>query len=83
MSAFKWVYFDLVLKLAWNLSAKDYDQVQALLRTVEKLLQINERPEIGIICGSGLGKMADLIEVQAILPYSKVPNFPSTKGLSY
>ena len=34
------------------------------------------RPEIGIICGSGLGGLADLVDKPDIFPYNQIPNFP-------
>jgi purine-nucleoside phosphorylase len=34
------------------------------------------RPKIGIICGSGLGHLADAIEDFDAFPYEKIPNFP-------
>uniref|UniRef100_A0A6P4FNQ0 Purine nucleoside phosphorylase n=2 Tax=Drosophila rhopaloa TaxID=1041015 RepID=A0A6P4FNQ0_DRORH len=34
------------------------------------------RPKIGIICGSGLGSLADIIQDPKIFEYEKIPNFP-------
>ncbi len=34
------------------------------------------KPEIGIILGTGLGKLADKITDATIIEYSKIPNFP-------
>lgn len=34
-----------------------------------------ERPEIAIILGSGLGALADEIEVTDVIPYNEIPNF--------
>jgi len=34
------------------------------------------RPKIGIICGSGLGGLADLLEQKQDFPYEKIPHFP-------
>lgn len=36
------------------------------------------RPKIGIICGSGLGGLADLAEKADIFPYSEIPGFPQS-----
>ena len=36
----------------------------------------NFSPEYGVILGSGLGNFTDDIEVEYILPYSEIPNFP-------
>uniref|UniRef100_A0A646QC77 Purine nucleoside phosphorylase n=1 Tax=Hemiscolopendra marginata TaxID=943146 RepID=A0A646QC77_9MYRI len=34
------------------------------------------RPRIGIICGSGLGNLADLLEEKDAFPYKDIPSFP-------
>lgn len=34
------------------------------------------RPKIGIICGSGLGHLAENIEDSESIPYHNIPNFP-------
>ncbi len=36
------------------------------------------QPEIGIILGSGLGPLQDMVEVEAELPYSDIPHFPQS-----
>jgi len=36
----------------------------------------NFEPEIGIILGTGLGKLADEIEVEVSISYNVIPNFP-------
>lgn len=36
------------------------------------------KPEIALILGSGLGALAQEIEVDATLPYSEIPNFPAS-----
>ena len=38
--------------------------------------RISTRPETAIILGTGLGKLADEIEVNDRIPYSEIPNFP-------
>lgn len=50
------------------------------MKAIERMLNIDEKPQVGIICGSGLGKIADLIEIQTVLPYAKLPNLPQAKG---
>lgn len=46
--------------------------------------QYNERPEIAIVLGSGLGNFAQKITVEKEVPYSTIPNFPvsTVKGHS-
>ena len=34
------------------------------------------KPEIGVVLGSGLGGLANGIDVEYALPYSEIPNFP-------
>lgn len=38
--------------------------------------QTKQRPKIGIICGSGLGSLAESIENPDIVPYHTIKNFP-------
>ncbi|BHF81634.1 hypothetical protein SprV_0802476700 [Sparganum proliferum] len=41
------------------------------------------RPQVGIICGSGLGNIVDLLANQIVIPYSKIPGFPSCTVLGH
>ena len=38
--------------------------------------KIDEKPLIGIILGSGLGELADEIDISFEIPYQEIPNFP-------
>ena len=38
--------------------------------------KVNLNPEIGIILGTGLGGLADEIDVHYSMPYNEIPNFP-------
>lgn len=40
--------------------------------------RINIMPDIAIILGSGLGKLADIITERTEISYSEIPNFPSS-----
>lgn len=51
-----------------------WEQVQ---ETVDYIVgKTNFAPEYGVILGSGLGGFTDDIEIEYILPYSEIPNFP-------
>jgi purine-nucleoside phosphorylase len=38
----------------------------------------DKKPVFGLVLGSGLGNLADVIENQVIIPYNQIPNFPTT-----
>ena len=40
-------------------------------------------PEVGIVLGSGLGKLADVIEAEAVIPYAKIPNFAKSTAIGH
>uniref|UniRef100_A0A672HV92 purine-nucleoside phosphorylase n=1 Tax=Salarias fasciatus TaxID=181472 RepID=A0A672HV92_SALFA len=42
------------------------------------LAQTNQRPKVAIICGSGLGGLADLLEDKTVFPYESIPRFPTS-----
>ena len=44
---------------------------------------IGPRPEIGIVLGSGLGKLADYIEDPQIIPYKMIPGFPVSTAIGH
>ncbi|KAI0985884.1 hypothetical protein GJ496_007283 [Pomphorhynchus laevis] len=41
----------------------------------------NNSPKIAIICGSGCGVIADLIQNQTVISFSDIPNFPIPTGV--
>ena len=45
--------------------------------------QDKRHPEIAIILGSGLGKLADRIEHPTIIPYSDIPGFPQSTAIGH
>jgi purine-nucleoside phosphorylase len=50
------------------------DQVYEAVRFLQK--QMKEKPEIGIIAGTGLGDIVSSINITESFAYSKIPNFP-------
>ncbi|MEY4480023.1 MAG: hypothetical protein RLZZ267_701 [Bacillota bacterium] len=47
------------------------DQAVSYIQT-----KLNVQPEIGLILGSGLGMVADLVKNPIVIPYKEIPNFP-------
>ena len=41
------------------------------------------KPQVGIILGSGLGKLADSIENPVVIPYTDVPNFVKSTAIGH
>lgn len=41
--------------------------------------QTAQKPEIGIILGSGLGSLVDIMEGKDVIAYGDIPNFPQTR----
>lgn len=44
------------------------------------LAHAEQRPKVAIICGSGLGSLADLMVDKTVFPYKDIPNFPISTG---
>ena len=53
-----------------------YDKVQESAQYVES--RCKEKPTIGIILGSGLGSLVDMMEDKVIIPYKDIPGFPQS-----
>lgn len=60
-----------------HFNPKDYDQIYELAMTIKNMANLEVNPSVGIICGSGLGDLADLLQNPVVIPYSKVPGFPT------
>ena len=41
------------------------------------------KPEVGIVLGSGLGKLADQIEDPIVVPYGGIPSFPTSTAIGH
>ncbi|HED11119.1 MAG TPA: purine-nucleoside phosphorylase [Caldithrix abyssi] len=48
--------------------------IKAAANHIQK--QLDSRPGVGIILGTGLGKLADEVDVKISLPYDEIPGFP-------
>lgn len=61
-----------------NLSYEELQEIASYIRTKTKI-----RPKIGIICGSGLGGLADDLDTDRprdVIPYKDIPQFPNCQG---
>lgn len=53
---------------------KIYERVRACYESIANKLPF--RPKVALILGSGLGSLADEVEVKATIPYNTIANFP-------
>eukprot|EP01135_Chromosphaera_perkinsii_P005599 Nk52_evm13s355 gene=Nk52_evmTU13s355 len=53
-----------------------YDEIDGITNFIKAKLRNEMKPIIGIICGSGLGGLADTVEDQKVLHYNEIPSFP-------
>lgn len=53
-----------------------YEKVKESTRFIESRTAL--RPTIGIILGSGLGSLVDIMEERTVIPYGEIPNFPQS-----
>jgi len=51
-------------------------EVEESCRSIWKRLKM--KPRVGMILGTGLGKLADKVSISESLPYSEIPHFPSS-----
>ncbi len=51
-----------------------YEEIKETAKFLKEIGVVD--PEFGIILGTGLGGVADLIEVDKKIPYHDIPNFP-------
>ncbi len=58
-----------------------YEKIEAACETIRG--QFSETPKVGIILGTGLGGLADEIDVVATIPYDDVPHFPNSTAIGH
>ena len=61
-----------------HLSSVTFEEIQQIADHI--LAKVKCRPKLGIICGSGLGKLADMVEDKEVIPYNEIPGFPVSTG---
>ncbi|XP_062277566.1 purine nucleoside phosphorylase 6 [Scomber scombrus] len=60
-------------KSTFGYSYEDYKETADYL-----LANTKQRPKVAIICGSGLGGLADLLKNKEMFPYKDIPRFPTS-----
>ena len=58
------------------------DQIEAIAKLVQSKSP-ETKPKIGIICGTGLGGLADLVDSKTEIDYEDIPSFPRSTGNLY
>ncbi|TWU45540.1 Purine nucleoside phosphorylase 1 [Novipirellula aureliae] len=58
-----------------------FDKIEDASKKIKNSFAIT--PKVGIILGTGLGGLADEIEVEAIIEYGDIPHFPTSTATSH
>uniref|UniRef100_A0A0N5AEV2 Purine nucleoside phosphorylase n=1 Tax=Syphacia muris TaxID=451379 RepID=A0A0N5AEV2_9BILA len=67
----------------YGISPFCYEDIEKVASAIKAQVKLCEVPTVGIICGSGLGDLGEMLEKPQILPYNKVPGFPSTNVVGH
>ena len=57
----------------------EYDTVEEICKAI--LNETAHRPTIGIICGTGLSSLGDIVDDKVCIPYEKIKHFPKSTGM--
>ncbi|MFH4978356.1 hypothetical protein AB6A40_005065 [Gnathostoma spinigerum] len=55
-----------------------YEDIKMVAEAIKSQLVKKQSPTVGIICGSGLGDLAEQLSDKQVVPYEKIPGFPVT-----
>ncbi|KAF6771200.1 hypothetical protein AHF37_09594 [Paragonimus kellicotti] len=58
-----------------------YEAIQKTAEFIRSRVKLN--PTVGIICGSGLGKLANALKNPQLIKYEDIPNFPRTNVVGH
>lgn len=75
-----WTVTVICLTSALLLMSSSYSYEECKATADWLLAQTDIRPTVGIVCGSGLGGLADLLKDQVAFNYKDIPNFPQSTG---
>jgi hypothetical protein len=74
---------ELVITMDVIAHPKTYQRATETAIYVRSMLpEVLQKPKVAIVCGSGLGGLADTIEndPKVEIPYGNIPNFPQSTG---
>lgn len=54
----------------------EYDKLRESMQYVKSITKVV--PKLGIICGSGLGDLVNILDNPVSIPYAKIPHFPQS-----
>jgi purine-nucleoside phosphorylase len=61
----------------------EYERAQSALKAIlSKLPEEHQKPRVAIICGTGLGGIAEVLEPKTLIeiPYEDIPHFRVSTG---
>ena len=56
----------------------NYEKIESMANLIQQKVSI--KPHVAIVCGSGLGEIANLIDDKQVIPYTDIPDFPRSTG---
>ncbi|KAE9418883.1 hypothetical protein Angca_003398 [Angiostrongylus cantonensis] len=65
------------------INPRSYDDLLAVVASIKNQIGDKALAKVGIICGSGLGPIGDQVEEPTVLPYEKIPGFPSVSVVGH
>lgn len=70
--------------LSYNQQTMD-ERIERIYKAAEhiKIKMGDRHPELGIVLGSGLGKLAEKIEEPTVIPYTEIPGFPQSTAIGH
>ena len=60
-----------------------YSKIVDAAKVLQRKIGNDRHPEVGIVLGSGLGRLADLIEDAVTVPYSEIPGLPLATAIGH
>lgn len=62
------------------MSSTEHAKVHEGVAYIKSICKDRYKPKVGVVCGSGLGGLADHLDDTICIPYSDIPYFPKSTG---